>query len=216
MASLNGELCDSNQQRTPQSLTLAASTTASLDGIIHQCGGLGRFQWLQYCFLNLVNISAGLTVFYYVYAAAEPDHRCRLAPSLWPNDDQYNPINSTYESFLHLYIPKKDDKWDQCHLFDSTNINKTLIECPNGWVFDRSVYGFTFTEAIGLVCRAKPKKSLLSTLVQAGGFLVLIAGMLADRFGRRRTILTASILLFTTCLVTQIAIQWIPMPINLK
>ncbi|CAF3302018.1 unnamed protein product [Rotaria sp. Silwood2] len=216
MALLVDSLCNFQEESAPQSLPETPSTTATLDDVIHQCGRLGRFQWRQYCFLNLIQISAGLASFYYVFGAAEPDHRCRLAPSLWPNDDTYTPINQTHALFLQLYIPTKDGKWDQCHLFDSLNINKSLIECPNGLVFDRSIYGFTFTEAIGLVCRDRPKKSLLATPMQAGGFIVLIAGILADKFGRKRTIIGASILLFSICFITQIIIQWIPMSINMK
>ena len=216
MATMNDELCAINHEMTNQPPTLTVPTTVSLDSVIHQCGGLGRFQWFQYFFLNLIQMSAGLAAFYYVYAAAEPDHRCRLPSSIWPNDDQYNPINSTYKLLLHLYIPTKDDQWDQCHLFDSTQMNKTLIECPDGWVFDRSVYGLTFTEAIGLVCQGQPKKSLLATVLQSAGFLVFIFGMSADRFGRKRTSLSASVLLLAICLITQIAMQWIPMSINLK
>jgi hypothetical protein len=216
MAFMSDEQGDSNQQVTPQPFALISSTTVSLENVIDQCGGLARFQWLHIFFLNLVQISAGLAAFYFVYGAGEPNHRCRLAQSVWPNDNQYNSINSTHQLLLKLYFPVQDGKWDQCHLFDSTDINKTLIECPNGWVFDRSVFGLTLTETMDLVCRAKPKKSLLSTLVQTGGFLVLIAGLLADKFGRKRTTLGVSILIFTVCLIMQIAMQWISMPIKLK
>ncbi|CAF2784339.1 unnamed protein product [Rotaria sp. Silwood2] len=155
MAALVDNLCNVEQKSIPQSLPVTTSTTTSLDDVIHQCGGFGRFQLRQYCFLSLIQITAGLAAFYYVYGAAEPDHRCRLAPSLWPNDDTYTPINRTHAFFLQLYIPAKEGKWDQCNLFDSLNMNKSLIECPNGLVFDRTIYGFTFTEAIGLVCRNK-------------------------------------------------------------
>ncbi|CAF4094888.1 unnamed protein product [Rotaria sp. Silwood2] len=155
MAALVDNLCNVEQKSIPQSLPVTTSTTTSLDDVIHQCGGFGQFQLRQYCFLSLIQITAGLAAFYYVYGAAEPDHRCRLAPSLWPNDDTYTPINRTHAFFLQLYIPAKEGKWDQCNLFDSLNMNKSLIECPNGLVFDRTIYGFTFTEAIGLVCRNK-------------------------------------------------------------
>lgn len=216
MTSLNDELCNSNEPSVLSSPASSPSPIKSLDDVLHRCGGLGRFQWFQYCILSLVHISAGLAAYYYVYGAAEPDHRCRLPSSIWPNDNQYSPINSTHESLLHLFIPQKNGKWDQCHLFDSTSMNKTLGECSNGWVFDRDVFGYTFTEEMVLVCQTKPKKSLLSTLVQAGGFLVLVAGVLADKFGRKRTLIVTDILLFIICLIGQCIIQWIPMSINAK
>lgn len=208
MTSLNNTLDDSTQQ------TVAEIT--SLDDVVQRCGGLGRFQWLQYCFLSLVHISAGLAAYYYVYGAGEPDHRCKLPRSIWPNDDQYNPVNTTYQSLINDFIPESNGKWDQCHLYDSMNLTHNLILCSNGWIFDRTILGLTFTEEMNLVCHDKSKKSLLSTVVQVGGFLVLIAGILSDRFGRKKTLLLTSILIFTICSLTQVTLQWIQMTIALK
>ena len=192
------------------------STTITLDDVLRRCGDIGRFQWFHYFFLNMIAISSGLVSFYYVFGAAEPEHRCRLPFALWPNDTQFNPTDANYLTLLHQYIPMENDKWNQCHLWNSTSDNTSLIDCSNGWVFDRSVFGFTFTDEASLVCRSKPKKSWLSTLVQTAGFLLVIIGALADRFGRKAMIISVSILLLITCFSMQIAMQWIPMSIDVK
>src|SRR5690348_9599908 len=98
--------------------------------------------------MNIITMSAGVISFYYVFGAAEPDHRCRLPENIWPNDIQYNSINQTHEIYLNNYIPKaKDGKhWEKCVRYTTDNINNTPVKCPNGWVYDRSIFGYTFTE----------------------------------------------------------------------
>ncbi|CAF4898924.1 unnamed protein product, partial [Rotaria sp. Silwood1] len=92
---------------------------------------------------------------------AEPEHRCRLPSSIWQNDSQYNPVNATLKSLIDKYIPISDGKWDKCHMLD---FDRRLVDCPNSWVFDRRVYGFTFTEEAHLVCHTKGRKSLTASI----------------------------------------------------
>ena len=192
----------------------------SLENILHRCGGFGRFQLFHYFFLNLLEISAGLVAFYYVYGVAEPDHRCRLPASIWPDDHQYNPANSTQLALVNLYIPRDDEdpkKWNPCQMYTAATVsNRTLITCPNGWIFDRNIYGFTLTEEANFICDSKSKRSWLSTMVQLAGFFLLVVGTLADRFGRRTVIIGVNFFLFTICIFLQILIQWIPMAMNTK
>ncbi|CAF5062664.1 unnamed protein product, partial [Rotaria socialis] len=56
--------------------------------------------------MNLMPMSAAAITFYYVFAAAGIDHRCRLPENVWPNDNQYHPINETHELLINRYIPK--------------------------------------------------------------------------------------------------------------
>ncbi|CAM4818554.1 unnamed protein product [Rotaria magnacalcarata] len=200
------------------SISLLASAPISLDIILQKCGDLGRFQLFHYFFINLISMSAAVVGFYYVFAAANIDHRCRLPDNVWPNDNQYHPINKKHEILINLYIPKIKDgkKWEECVRYLNGTINDTLVACPNGWAYDRSVFGYTFTEEANFVCGSQPKKSWIATLMQCGGFALLFIGSFADKFGRKKTITTVSIILFIICLITQIMIQWIPMSINIK
>ncbi|CAF1370142.1 unnamed protein product [Rotaria sordida] len=200
------------------SLSSLASIAFSFDGILKKCGDLGRFQLIHYFFINFIALSAGIVSFYYIFGAAEPGHRCRLPENVWPNDIQYYPINSTHERLINSYIPKdKDGKiWEKCVRYTIENRSDTLVNCPNGWAYDRSIFGYTFTEEANLVCNSEPIKSWLATLFQCGGFSLLIIGTLADKFGRKRLIVIVVILLLITCLITQILMQWIPMTVHAK
>ena len=156
--------------------------------------------------------------FYYVYGAAEPDHRCRLPENVWPNDTHYSPINRTHEIFINAYIPKTKDgkKWEQCVRYTTGNPNDTLVNCPNGWAYDRSIFGYTITEEANLVCHKEPEKSWLATMMQCGGFSLLIIGSFADRYGRKMVTSIVIIFLFIVCLITQVLIQWLPMTMDVK
>lgn len=189
----------------------------SLDDVLRRCGDFNRFQWIHYIFLNLIEASAGIVALYYVYGAGEGEHRCRLPSDIWLNDNTYNPLEgSEYGNVVRRYIPQENNKWDQCHLYSSGKLNLSLIECPNGWVFNRNVFGLTFVEESSLVCGNKWQKSWLSTLVQLAGFVLLIVGGFADRFGRRPTIIGVILVLLTVCFSMQIVMQFIPMSINVK
>ncbi|CAF1411978.1 unnamed protein product [Rotaria sordida] len=200
------------------SLSSSTAIQISFDDVLKKCGDLGRFQLIHYFFINLVAMSAGIAGYYYVFGAAEPAHRCRLPENIWPNDSQYYPINSTHERLINNYIPKtKNGKnWEKCIRYTIENRNDTLVNCPNGWIYDRSIFGYTFTEEANLVCSSEPIKSWLATLIQCGGFSLLIIGSLADKFGRKRLTVIVTILLLVTCLITQILMQWIPMTMNMK
>jgi hypothetical protein len=168
--------------------------------------------------MNIIGMSAGVISFYYVFGAAEPDHRCRLPVNIWPDDTQYNSINRTHEIYLNNYIPKTKDgkKWEKCVVYTTDNRNDTPVNCPNGWVYDRSIFGYTFTEEANFVCQNKSQKSWLATAMQCGGFSLLIIGSLADKYGRKKITVIVTILLFFTCLLTQIIMQWIPMTVKMK
>jgi hypothetical protein len=163
-------------------------------------------------------MSAGIIGFYYVFGAADPDHRCRLPVNVWPDDTQYNPINSTHAMYIKDYIPKVKDgiKWEKCVRYITPNSNDTPVNCPNGWAYDRSIFGYTFTEEANLVCGRESEKSWLATLMQCGGFSLLIIGSLADRYGRKKITAIVTILLFVTCLITQALMQWLPMTVKTK
>lgn len=163
-------------------------------------------------------MNGSIATFYYVFGVARPDHRCRLPANIWPNDQYFSPINQTHEMYINKYIPKTNDgkQWEKCVRYTTENLNHTLVNCPNGWVYDRTVFGYTFTEEADFVCDNESKRSWLSTVLQCGGFSLLIIGSLADKYGRKRMISIVTFLLFFTCLITQIIIQWIPMTIHTK
>ena len=168
--------------------------------------------------MNFITMSAGIIYFYYVFGAAEPDHRCRLPENIWPNDTQYHPINQTHQIYLNNYIPRTKDgqSWEKCLRYARGGVNNTLVNCSHGWVYDRSIFGYTFTEEANFVCQNQSHKSWLATVMQCAGFSLLITGSLADEYGRKRFTVLVTVLLFFICLITQILMQWIPMTITTK
>ena len=119
---------------------------------------------------------------------------------------------------LISYIPKTKDgtTWEQCIRYTTGNLNDTFVNCPNGWAYDRSIFGYTFTEDANFVCNDQPIKSLLAILMQCGGFALLILGSFADRYGRKKIITVITIFLFITCLITQALMQWLPMTVETR
>lgn len=151
--------------------------------------------------------------FFYVYGAAEPKHRCRLPETIWPDDTSYYSINTTHEKFIQQFIPKTSDGkgWEHCVRYLTAQSSDSKVNCPNGWAYDRSVFGYTYTEEVNFVCDAATTKSWLATLMQCGGFSLLIIGSLADRYGRKGMTVAVTIVLFVTCIITQSLMQWVPM-----
>lgn len=168
--------------------------------------------------MNCITMSAGIIYFYYVFAAAEPNHRCRLPENIWPNDNHYSAINQTHQNYLDQYIPKSNDGsiWEKCVRYNGEGINRSLVNCSDGWVYDRSIFGYTFTEEANFVCRNESQKSWLATFMQCGGFSLLIIGTLADKYGRKRITVLVTFLLFFVCLATQILMQWVPMTVKTR
>ncbi|CAF1677994.1 unnamed protein product [Rotaria magnacalcarata] len=200
------------------SLTSLTTAGVSLDNILRKCGDFGRFQILHYVFLSIMTMNGSITSFYYVFGAAKPEHRCRLPTNVWPHDTHYSPLNQTHETFINQYIPKNNDgkQWEKCVRYVTSNRSGSLVNCPDGWAYDQSIFGYTFTEEADFVCQNESKRSWLATAVQCGGFSLLIIGSLADRYGRKKMISIVTFLLFFACLITLIIMQWIPMTIKTK
>jgi hypothetical protein len=127
----------------------------TLENVIRRCGDFNRFQFIHYIFLSVLNFSSSITGFYYVFGLAEPHFRCQLPSNVWPDDNKYVYDNATHKDLLaqYKYFPSKCE------------INGT--DCTS-FVYDRSVFGRTFTEVGDYVCGASVKKTWLSTAHQIG------------------------------------------------
>ena len=128
----------------------------SLENVIRRCGDLGTFQLIHYIFLNLITLGGGITTYYYVFAVAEPSYRCRLPSNIWPYDENYHAFNST-----HLDLISQGQLTSKCNDFNGSHCQHFL--------YDRNVFGRTFTEEGDYICRNALKKTWLSTMYQVGG-----------------------------------------------
>ncbi|VDI31068.1 MFS transporter, OCT family, solute carrier family 22 (organic cation transporter), member 4/5 [Mytilus galloprovincialis] len=136
-----------------------------------------------------------------VFVMKTPEHRCKL-PML--DNDTYE-ITSEYQRHLvNITIPESDDKtidYDRCHYYvypfgeSPSKQNATKITCTE-WVYDKSVITKSFASEMHLVCQ----DTLLTSHAQMifyFGVLVgdLLFGILADTFGRKKSLYLAIIIL---------------------
>jgi hypothetical protein len=128
----------------------------SIENVLRKCGDLGYYQIINYIFLNLITIGSGITTYYYLFGVAEPFYRCRLPVNIWSNEDRYQSINDT-----HQYLINQWQQTSKCN-----DLNGSICK---EFVYDRSVFGRTFTEAGNFICQNALKKTWLSTMYQIGG-----------------------------------------------
>ena len=128
----------------------------SLENVIRHCGDFGRYQLIHYIFLNLICIASGVNAFYYVFGVAEPSFRCRLPSNIWPHEDRFQSVNETHQHLI--------DTWSS-PASKCDGINGS--ECTD-FVYDRSVFGKTFTEYSNFVCNKAVRRTWLSTAYQLG------------------------------------------------
>ncbi len=128
----------------------------SLENVLRRCGDFGRYQLIHYIFLNLICIGTGINAFFYVFGVAEPAFRCQLPSNIWSDKDQFEFINDTHQLLVDTWISSTS----KC---DGINGSK----CAD-FVYDRSVFGRTFTEDSNFVCDNAVKRTWLSTAYQIG------------------------------------------------
>ncbi len=128
----------------------------SVENVLRRCGDFGRYQFIHYIFLNLICIGSGINAFYYVFGVAEPSFRCRLPSNIWSDKDQFEFTNSTHQFLVDTWISSTS----KC---DGINGSK----CAD-FVYDRSVFGRTFTEDSNFVCDNAVKRTWLSAAYQIG------------------------------------------------
>ena len=136
--------------------TIAMSDKISLENVLRRCGDLGRYQVIHYIFLNFIAMGSGINAFYYVFGVAEPLFRCRIPLNVWPDEDPFYSINTTHQRMIDIW---------QSPNSNCENINGSRC---NDFVYDRSVFGRTFTEEANFVCGNAVKRTWFATAYQIG------------------------------------------------
>ncbi|XP_044536483.1 solute carrier family 22 member 12 [Gracilinanus agilis] len=169
--------------------------------LLDQVGGFGRFQILQNLalFIPLVILAA-----YHLvenFAAAVPDHRCRVHIL----DNTTFPVNTTgvspsLSTLQRVYIPLGPDQrpetcrrflhpqWQLLHL-NETDLNASQLDtepCLDGWVYDQGLFASTIVTEWDMVCDWQFLKPMAQSIYMAGIMTgAIICGPISDRFGRR-------------------------------
>lgn len=170
----------------------------TLEDVIEECGSCGRFQYINFFFLVFFPIASGICNFYYVFGAATPSYKCDIVGEPVPG--------------IHFEILST-----QCSYLKKNDLNITIGEYPcTQWIYDRTIFGKTFTEEANLVCENSFRRSYISTMLQLGTMLIFFVGRITDTIGRRRSIQLLIGIVFIPSIITQTLLQFISMPINYK
>ncbi|CAF3480081.1 unnamed protein product [Rotaria sp. Silwood1] len=118
-----------------------------------------------------------------------PDHRCRLS-----SNDTYDKPPEIYKKFLNSLYMTATEYDKKCTMFNNIS-SLTYKPCDQGWIFDMNKYGITLTTELLLVCDKIHLRALAQNIYSAGVAGSILTGLLADRWGRRKTIYLLVIIL---------------------
>ncbi|KAF6040829.1 hypothetical protein EB796_000862 [Bugula neritina] len=165
----------------------------NVDAILEKVGGLGKYQWLQVLLICSGPFISSCHLLAIVFHSILPDHRCKIPDYA---NDTYFPFNEVHNQSIYQWIPVDEDgALSSCKIYNSSNgiMNNQTADFCKEYVFDKSVHtGVTLIEEFGMFC----DQLWISTAVKVAstsGLLVgsLTMGPLADRYGRRLTIIGA-------------------------
>ncbi|GFY77470.1 organic cation transporter protein [Trichonephila inaurata madagascariensis] len=180
--------------------------------ILEYLGHFGVFQAFVYALACIVQLFVGIHMLANVFLLGEPKHRCYV-PNCDTNETQY------LENFVHFAIPNittedgitlnpceryevfKGADYCEPHAF---NINKT-VACDN-FMWDHSEYESTVVSDFNIVCKkswngaASSSVFMFGVLFGSAGF-----GVIADKFGRKNVMMSASLIMLISSIGTSFA-----------
>ncbi|XP_072178172.1 organic cation transporter protein-like [Diadema setosum] len=184
------------------------------DDILLEIGEFGRYQRWVYTMVIITSIPVAFHQMAQVFLAGASDHWCEVAS--WQDYDceanglsdadcadlkrnASSPMNGT-EDQLQCYKYEVVDEMEFHPGLNPTSYNDTtLIECNDGWVYDKSQYKSSIIQDFNLVCDDANLDSLAQSLYFVGVLVgSLLFGALSDIIGRRYTLFIA---LFGQCTV---------------
>ena len=173
----------------------------------------GKYQLLVIILVGIVASISGIGAYQTVFTDALPEYRCKL-PML--ENDTYEIFSEEQQRLVDLYIPAGvSNKYDGCHIYSYNNVTdnntKTEEDC-HSWVFSKEYYDQTITTEWNLVCENVTLKGYFRSIFFAGTFGVIIIGMLADRFGRKKIAYIFVILNTITFLSMSLSVNFIKDP----
>ena len=133
------------------------------DDLLLFIGEFGIFQRIIIILVSLVGIQASFANMSIVFLAAVPAHFCNI-PSL-------SHLNLSEDVLKNLTIPieKKDGEefYSKCQMYDRNYSSWTMsdvtealsegpgntskIDCPNGWIYDKSTYQSTIVTEVSFL-----------------------------------------------------------------
>ncbi|XP_053398435.1 organic cation transporter protein-like [Mercenaria mercenaria] len=184
------------------------------DEILVLLGEFGPYQKRIYFLVGLPAINAGIFMMINVFLLGNPDHRCAIPGC---DNDTYAVQSNLHAILINRTIPPPDDdnfKYDECHLFPpnasyydnySRPTNASKYKCDK-WVYDESVFHENVVTEMSVVC----DKEILQSIAKMTFFIGVLFGdltfgVVADRYGRKKSFYLSILLL----LVSTIVLYWV-------
>ncbi|KAF5269318.1 hypothetical protein FQR65_LT02620 [Abscondita terminalis] len=150
-----------------------------LEALMTHLGDFGKYQLSQFMLLLISSVTAGVHMLSLQTVGAVPDHRCRI-----PEVDSL--VNSTFTiPNLEEYVPKLENTFDSCHMYNFTSENSELIKC-NSWIYDTTYYKSSRGMEWNFVCDRRWMAAVAQSAFMFGVFAGAITlGSAADKYGRK-------------------------------
>lgn len=181
-----------------------------MDAIFKVIGEFGPYQRRVYFLLCLPFIFVATSNLAYVFIGATPEHYRCIVPACDTNltDLQYN------RTFLEFTIPyNKTSGFSKCQRYKhideeegcipSAFMENTTEDCPEGKVFDTTVYATTIVTEFNLTCHDAWEANMAQTIYFSGVLIgAFVFGFIADRIGRMLTILIGLVCMVVSGVIT--------------
>nr|XP_056708558.1 solute carrier family 22 member 6-B-like [Euleptes europaea] len=166
--------------------------------LLDQVGGMGRFQVINVILLVFPMVLLAGHNLLQNFTAGVPDHHCRIPANNTCNASATESLEC--KDVLRASIPMDGNRTLQkCRRFITTqwpslNPNSTGPQdreteteaCPDGWIYDTTVFTSTVVTEWDLVCDFRTLKQMAQSIYMAGVLVgAIVFGGLSDKFGRK-------------------------------
>lgn len=146
--------------------------------VLEKVGSFGKFQKCSLITIGAATMISAMTVYSTVFLLAEPKIVC-------------------YDITTSLVITNSSN---QCYLWEIQNHNQSSFKCR----IEPATYGTTIASDWSLICNKSIFMSLIQTFYMLGTIFSFILGYLADRYGRKKTIILAATAIMLVYLINNI------------
>nr|XP_039272309.1 solute carrier family 22 member 4-like [Styela clava] len=190
----------------------------NIDEAFHQLGKWGRYQSVIFIIVFAASLPNAFTTMQFAINHFQPSHRCRLSDEI---ENILKNNSNSVENLLDYFIPMETNNYgklskSKCHMYHRNystalsliNLNESvdIIPCTNGYIFDMLPNHDTAVTEFEMICNNDWKSPLAITVFQSGMASGSIAGILADRYGRRPVYLFATLAQIISMAIT--AASW--------
>jgi len=164
------------------------------DVITDNLGEIGRYQLLVGFLFAVMEIPHGWCMLLHKFIAPKVDHWCSQPEELrhW-SMEQWRNFSSPVGDSCNIYS-RNYSHFAERTLGEVYSPSGDLVACDH-WDYDTSMFQNTIMQKFDLVCEDKIMTKIAGFVFFAGtGVGVFIAGMLADKIGRKKTLLIFVIL----------------------